>query len=229
MYRIDSIHDTALEAFFRARSENKVERWMAAFAWWFYRQQIGNAQDFWAATAGKLTAALPEADRMAIVGQLNKAEDVFVDQSAGEWPPMPQNLAAYVAGWDPEAPAVDIEVLRADAVAKIDRDAEVYRLKFITNGSGQVMAYQQKLSEAKAKVANASIPNAAIPHIVAEAAIDGVSLTEKAEQIVATFEAWQTISAGIEGKRMAAKKAVAEAETAEAITAAAGVVWEAGV
>lgn len=218
-----------MEAFVKAQSEGKAERWMAAFAWWFYRQQIGNAQEFWAATAGKVTAALPAADRAAITAQLGKAEDVFVAEAPSEWPVMPPNLATYIASWDPEAPAVDISVLRADAVAKIDRDAEAYRLKFITNGSGQVMAYQQKLAEAKAKVANGSIANAAIPHIVAEAAIDGGSLTEKAEQIVATFEAWQTISAGIEGKRMAAKKAVAEAETAEAITAAAAVIWEAGV
>ena len=53
-----------------------------------------------------------------------------------------------------------------------------------------------------------------------------VTLTEKAEQIVATFEAWQAISAGIEGKRMAAKKAVASAETAEAIASAAAVEWQ---
>lgn len=228
MYRIDSIHDTALEAFFKARTENKVERWMAAFAWWFYRQHIGNAQDFWAATAGKLTAALPDADRAAMSEQLSKAEDAFVAQAPSEWPETPQHLVAYIAGWDPEAPAVDISVLRSDAVAKIDREAEVYRLRFITNGSGQVMAYQQKLAEAQAKIADDSISDTAIPHIVAEAAVDGVTLAAKAEQIVMTFEGWQVISAGIERKRMGAKKAVAEAGTAEAITAAATVNWEAG-
>ncbi len=44
---------------------------------------------------------------------------------------------------------------------------------------------------------------------------------------MATFEGWQIVSAGIERKRMGAKKAVAAAETAEAIAAAAAVNWEA--
>lgn len=225
MYKIDNMHDGAMEVFFQALNEGKIERWMAAFAWWFYRQYIGNAPEYWAALAGKITAELPAADRAAVIEQLSKAEDAIVD-AATDWPERPANIDRYMSSWDPQLPAPDIAVLRADAVRKIDREAETYRLKFITNGSGQVMAYQQKLSEAKAKVANGSIANSAIPHIVAEAAIDGVSLTEKAEQIVATFEAWQALSAGIEGKRMAAKKAVAEAETGEAIAAAAVVDWE---
>ncbi|MCV9997318.1 hypothetical protein OE766_03580 [Pararhizobium sp. YC-54] len=225
MYKIDSMHDGAMEAFFHALNQGKVERWMAAFAWWFYRQYIGNAPEYWAAMAGKITAELPAADRVSILEQLSKAEDAIV-AAATDWPERPANIDRYVSSWDPQLPAPDIAVLRADAVRRIDREAETYRLRFITDGSGQVMAYQQKLAEAKAKMANGSIANAAIPHIVAEAAVDGVTLTEKAEQIVATFEAWQTISAGIEAKRMAAKKAVAAAETSEAVASAAAVVWE---
>lgn len=225
MYRIDSIHDAAMDAFLRAREENRVERWMAAFAWWFYRQHIGNAQDYWSAIAGKLTAELPEADRLAILEQLGKAEDAFVS-SAGDWPEMPENLLAYVARLNPSPEAPDLTALRDDAVRKVNREAEAYRLQFITAGDGQVMAYQQKLAEARAAIADGDIAEAAIPHIVAEAAIDGMTKTEKAEQIVATFEAWQAVSAAIEAKRLGAKKAIAAAETVAAISSAASVDWE---
>lgn len=225
MYRIDSIYEASMEAFFKAHNEKKAERWMVAMALWFYRQQICNSPDYWSAMASKINAALPEADRDAIKAQLTVVENTFITQTPSDWPEMNPTIASYIAGWDPEVLAVDILVLRADAVAKIDRDAEVYRLNFITNGSGQVMAYQQKLAEAKAKIEDDNISDTAIPHIVAEAAVDEMTLAAKAGQIVATFEAWQTISADIEGRRMAAKKAVAQAETAAAVASAANVNW----
>lgn len=224
MYKIDTMYDASMEAFFHALDEGKVERWMACIAWWNYRQHIGNAQEYWGAVAGKLTADLPTGDCEAVLDQLSKVEDALVGV-ATDWPERPENLLAYMAGWDPQITEPDIEVLRTDAVRRIDRGAEDYRLKFITNGSGQVMTYQQKLAEARAKLANASIPNAEIPHIVTEAEIDGMTLLEKAGQIVGTYEAWQGISALIEGKRMAAKKAVADATDAAAVKQAAIVNW----
>ncbi|WP_426229284.1 hypothetical protein [Pararhizobium sp. DWP3-4] len=224
MFSIDMMHDSAMEAFFKALNEGKKERWMAAVAWWVHRQFVTNCPDYWGAMAAHVTVALPSSDREAISSQLTKNEDILV-ANAGEMPPMPREVIEYMARWEPIPAPFDIEAAKADAIKKIDRDAEAYRLNFITNGSGQVMAYQQKLSEAKAKLADDGIADASIPHIVAEAAVDGVTLAAKAEQIVATFEGWQIVSAGIERKRMAAKKAVTAAETAEAITAAAAVNW----
>lgn len=226
VFSIDSMHDSAMDAFFRALNDGKKERWMAAVAWWVHRQFVTNCPDYWGAIAAHITVNLPDTDREAISSQLTKNEDILV-ASAGDIPPMPREITEYIARWEPAPAPFVIDAAKADAIKKIDRDAEAYRLRFITAGSGQSMTYQQKYAEAQAKLNDDDIADTAIPHIVAEAAVDGVTLAAKAEQIVAMFEAWQTISAGIERKRMGAKKAVAAAETAEAIASAAAVNWEA--
>lgn len=227
MHDISSSHVIMLDAFWKNLKDGKADRWMAYACWWFFRQQVINQPEFWSKMASHLTNQLPASDREGIVDQLNGTErKVLLETTAA--PDMPESMLQQLTlMFVPEPPVFDIEAARANAVSKIDRDAEVYRLRFITNGSGQVMAYQQKLSEAKAKLADDGIADTAIPHIVAEAAVDGVTLAAKAEQIVTTFEGWQVISAGIERKRMGAKKAVAAAETAMAITAATAVNWEA--
>lgn len=227
MYDVSASHIIMLDGFWVAQRQGRAERWMAYACWWFYRQQVMNSPDYWSKMAAYLTKSLPEAERTPLVNQLNGAELKLLAETTEE-PGMPLGLLHQLQGFlEPVAPTFDLDQARADAVAKIDRDAEAYRLRFITNGSGQVMAYQQKLSEAKAKLADDGIADAAIPHIVAEADVDGVTLAAKAQQIAATFENWQIISASIERKRMGAKKAVSAAETAEAITAAAAVNWEA--
>ncbi|MFK0273632.1 hypothetical protein ACIQUG_08150 [Ensifer sp. NPDC090286] len=221
MYSIESNYNPMMEALHAAMAAGTIHRSMAATAWWLGRQQIMNEREYWFQIAGRVTALLPAADRDAIVAQLGKQEDAFVDNPVSDWPALPPALAGLFTSWDPVQPAPDLVALRADAIGKIDREAEKYRQNFITPGSGQVMAYQQKLAEARAAVAVPPAPEAEIPHIVAEAAIDGVTVATKAAEIIATFEQWQTVSAGIEAKRLGAKKAVAEATTAEAIIAAA--------
>jgi hypothetical protein len=227
MYDISSSHIIMLDAFWKNLKDGKKDRWMGYVCWWFYRQQVLNQPEFWSKMASHLTNQLPAQDRQGIVDQLNGIENKVLLETIAV-PDLPDDLLQQLTlMFEPAPPVFDIEAARTDAISKIDRDAETYRLRFITNGSGQVMAYQQKLSEAKAKLADDAIADATIPHIVAEAAVDGVTLAAKAEQIMATFEGWQIVSAGIERKRMGAKKAVAAAETAEAIMAAAAVNWEA--
>ena len=148
-------------------------------------------------------------------------------ESVGDWPVMSSGLQSVVSSWSPAPAEIDLDALKAEAVSKVDRAAEAYRMNFITPGFGQVMAYQQKLAEARAKVGNASIADAEIPHIVSEAAATGKTKQDVAQSIVETFETWQTLSASIEGKRMAAKTAIAAAETAEAINAARNINWSA--
>ncbi len=226
MYRIDSMYEAMVEAVVKAHQEQKTERWVAAAAFWLGRQQIFGERDFWYGLAAKVTSLLPQEDRTAIEAQLNKQEDAVLD-SVGDWPVMSSGLQSVVNSWSPAPIEVNLAVARAEAVSKVDRSAEAYRLNFITAGDGQAMAYQQKLAEARAKVADPSIADNEIPHITAEAEATGMSKAEKAEEIIATFAAWQNISAAIEGKRMATKKAIAEADTAEAINAAANVNWAA--
>ncbi|MDX3929235.1 MAG: hypothetical protein QHC90_25965 [Shinella sp.] len=224
MYRIDSMYEPMVEALISAREEGKANRWMASVAWWLGRQQILGATEFWQALAAKITTTLDSDDREAMLDQLSRPETALLDAVA-DWPEVPAAVAQQIAAWSPASVEPDLDALKADALKRIDRSAETYRLNFITPGDGQVMAYQQKLVEARAFVADPEIAAAEIPHLTAEAPVDGVTIAEKAAEIVATFEAWQTISAAIEGKRMAAKKAVAEAETAAAIASAATVNW----
>ncbi|QRY68207.1 hypothetical protein JVX98_07935 [Ensifer sp. PDNC004] len=221
MYSIENSYHPMMEALHAAMAAGTIHRSMAATAWWLGRQQIMNEREYWFQVAGRVTSLLPAADRDAIVAQLGKQEDTYVDSPVSAWPPLPSGLASLFASWDPILPAPDLAVLRADAIRKIDWEAEKYRENFITPGSGQVMAYQQKLAEARAAVTDPPAPTSEIPHIVAEAAIDGVTVATKAAEIIATFEQWQTVSAGIEARRLGAKKAVAEATTAEAIASAA--------
>jgi len=223
MYSIENNYYPMMEALHAAIAADTVHRAWAAAAWWLGRQQIMNEREYWFQVAGRMTALLPAADRDAIVAQLGKQEDAYVDNPVAGWPEMPSGLVSLFASWDPDQPEPDLAVLRADATRKIDREAERYRRHFITPGSGQIMAYQQKLVEARAVIADPPAAESEIPHIVGEAAVDGVTIAEKAAEIIATFEQWQGVSAGIEAKRLGAKKAVVEAATADAINAAANV------
>lgn len=225
MYRIDSMYEAMTDALVEALAEGKSTRWMASTAWWLGRQQIANASEYWLAVAARITADLPAAEHDAIVAQLSKAEDVLVE-SAGAMPSMPDGVATWIAGWAPPEVPIDLPKLKAAAAIKVDRAAETYRLNFITAGSGQVMAYQQKLAEAEAYLADEQIDHDTIPHIVAEAAMDGVALFEKAAEIVAVFHAWQLVSAAIEAKRLGAKKAILNSGSKSEIEAATAINWQ---
>lgn len=224
MYKIDSMYEAMIDAVLEARTEGRATRWVAVSAWWLGRQQIFGAPDYWFALAAKTTSLLPTAERAAVVAQLSKQEEVLVD-AAGDWPEIPEMVSRYVAAWAPSP--VDLAVVKADALRRIDVSAENYRLQFLTAGAGQAMAYQQKLDEARAFTADPEIDPAEIPHIITEAAATDMTPADKAAQIIATFEAWQQVSASIEGKRAAAKLAVEAGETAEAVAAAAAVDWSA--
>lgn len=224
MYRIDSMYEAMIEAALEARAEGKATRWMACASWWLGRQQIFGATAFWQAVAAKTTAALSSAEREAIVAQLSKQEEALIAATV-DWPEIPELVTRYIAAWTPAAP--DLATLKADALRSIDAAAEEYRLQFLTAGSGQAMAYRQKLDEARAFVADPEIDPALVPHIIAEASATGMTPADKAAQIIATFDGWVQISAGIEGKRAAAKAAVEAAQTAEEVATAASVDWAA--
>ncbi len=222
MYKIDSMYEAMVEGVLEERANGKATRWMAAAAWWLGRQQIFSATDFWRALAAKITSTLPAAERDALIEQLSKQEEALVD-AATDWPEVPAQVSRFVSAWAPAAP--DLAALKAEALRRIDASAEQYRLQFLTSGSGQAMAYQQKLDEARAFIADPDIDPSEIPHIIAEASATGMTPADKAAQIVAMFEQWQQVSAVIEGARAAAKLAVVAAETADAVAAAANVNW----
>ena len=107
MYRIDSMYEPMVQALLAARSENKIDRWMACVAFWLGRQQIYNVPDYWLALAAKITSGLSDADKSAILDQLNSKEAALVS-SAVDWPETPGSLLAIVAGWSPEPAPVDL-------------------------------------------------------------------------------------------------------------------------
>ncbi len=128
-------------------------------------------------------------------------------------------------GLSPEPPAPSLIDLRGSAKAAVDASAEAYRLTYITAGAGQAMAYQQKLAEAKAYLDDTSLTAAECPHIFAEVGITGATAEAVAQVVTHMHAAWQIKSAEIERLRLAAKAAIDAAETAEAIGAAAAIVW----
>lgn len=150
---------------------------------------------------------------------------VFGPEGAGiGWSFDETTWTAPAASVVPEPP---LEDLRAAAKASVDATAEACRLTYITGGSGQAMAYQQKLEEAKAYLADPSLPAAGCPHIYAEIGITGETAQAVAQVVVGMHAAWQVKSADIEHKRLAAKTAIDVGKTPEAISAAAEVDWEA--
>lgn len=115
-----------------------------------------------------------------------------------------------------------IEVLRAEAIERIDSAAERCRSQYITLGSGQSMVYQEKRLEAERIVAG---DMSGIFHLQLEADLDGMTIEQKAQEVLAVAQAWSQVSAQIELLRLGAKKAVAVATTPEEISSATSIAW----
>lgn len=224
MYNVDTQYTAMVEALVVNLDAGRSERWMAAMAFWLGRQSLYNKKEYWFTVGAKILSEIPDAEREDFLTQLSKEEDTYMN-NVGGWPDVPSEIRSLMDSWSPPEVEVDLEALKANAILSVDRGAERFRMNFITPGFGQVMAYQQKLDEARAKLANESIADSAIPHVVREADADGMTKTEKAQQIVDTFTQWQQLSAGIEGLRMGAKKAILEADSTESVNAAATVDW----
>ena len=97
---------------------------------------------------------------------------------------------------------VDLEPLRAQADAEVRRQAEAYRMRYITPGHGKAMAYQQKATEALEFIASEDaglpVPEEDYPHVYGEAAALGITPREMAVIIVTLRRQWQVASAAIE-------------------------------
>lgn len=112
---------------------------------------------------------------------------------------------------------------KAAMLARIDQEAEAFRLRFITPGSGQAMVYMVKEAEARALRADAA---AAAPHIESEAAARGLPSAGVAQIVIDMADTWRGLSAAIEGRRIGAKLAIEAAATVAGVRAAAEVDWE---
>lgn len=63
------------------------------------------------------------------------------------------------------------------------------------------------------------------PHLVAEAMREGMTLSDKAAQVLAVSAQWVAISTAIEDRRLAAKAAVSIAGTISEAKSAAAIDW----
>ena len=107
---------------------------------------------------------------------------------------------------------VDLDDYKLNARIQIDGESELTRLRFITNGAGQAMAYQEKADEATDYVvAGYPADLTSYPFIQAEVNATGKNATQAADDILATRSAWIAVSAAIEEIRLGAKKQVNEA------------------
>lgn len=116
------------------------------------------------------------------------------------------------------------DVTDAELHAQIDREAGMFRLRFITDVPGQQAVYLAKEAEAARYAAEEGAGS--YPYLEAEAAVRGIPLADMAAMIGGIAAGWRALSVGIEARRIAAKEAVTAAATSEAKRAAAQIDWE---
>lgn len=146
-------------------------------------------------------------------------QDIDLQMQAGEGEAVMETTAAAQVVVE-----IDLTPVKEALYNKIDAAAEAFCLRFITAGYTQAMRYMEKRIEAAAWVPSSSDP-AAFPFLAAEAAATDVTIDELAETIKATSAAWTALGAAVEGKRMAAKKAVAASSNLAEMDAASNIDW----
>lgn len=120
--------------------------------------------------------------------------------------------------------ATSLALIRQFYAARVDAEAEAFRCRFITAGSGQAITYIWKAQEATAFLAD---ENADVPFLEAEATALGMTVADLAAEVAAATAQWGQIGKAIEARRRAAKKSISDAADFAALTAAATVDWNA--
>jgi hypothetical protein len=118
----------------------------------------------------------------------------------------------------------DLAAYKAHLKARIDREAEEARLRYITAGAGQALEYQEAAEEAVRYAATGGA--GAYPMLQASVdAGEAPDLATAATLIGARENAWATIGATIRRLRLTAKRAVDAATSVDEVAAAATVAW----
>jgi hypothetical protein len=118
---------------------------------------------------------------------------------------------------------INLDLVKQAVMGEIDAKAEACRMRFITAGTGQGMTYIRKEMEARAWMEDNSKPT---PFLSAEAAATGTTVLAAAQLVISQADAWVYIGSAIEGLRMGAKAAVAEATNIGQMVAAKNVDWD---
>ncbi len=136
-----------------------------------------------------------------------------------EIPSLSQDTLTVLRSWNP----IDLDSIRVALSAQIDRQAEVERLKHITDGIGQSLVYSAKQAEAVAYLRDPTIGD----HPLLDASTPaGEDVKATAMLIVSKAAAWTQVASSIERKRLNAKTAIKAAQSAEEIFAASAVKWK---
>ena len=141
------------------------------------------------------------------------AAGVYLGAFAGVEPPagaveVPFAPASAAQRWEGETWLWPIDLLRREARARVDDEAERRRMAHLTPGSGQVLVYQEKRREAERLAADADPDPLGYPLLSAEIGISGGDLAEVAATVLAAARAWAQIAALIEAARLRAKRAI---------------------
>ncbi|HEX7873050.1 MAG TPA: hypothetical protein VF475_09075 [Sphingobium sp.] len=118
----------------------------------------------------------------------------------------------------------DFTILKRVLSDAVDKGAGEFSSRFVTVAATQEMRYQEKYSEAVNWTPETD--PADVPFLREEADATGQSIEVVATTVKQTRQVWKIIGSKIEGRRMGAKQAIANAETLPAIMAAANVDWE---
>ena len=117
---------------------------------------------------------------------------------------------------------LDLDMIKAIAASQVDRAAEAFRLRFVTDGAGQAITYQAKAAEAAAYLADDA---AVVPFLAAEATARSMSVADLAAEVSQRAAAWTVIGSRIEGLRMGAKAAIETATNLAEISTALAIDW----
>jgi hypothetical protein len=128
-----------------------------------------------------------------------------------------------------EAERLWLPTRKAELSKQVDEDAERIRLRYITPGAGMAMTYAEKRDQANAvhglgqAAANALTEAervAQFPTLAASVGIEGSTLWDCAQLVIAKSEAWADLSNVIERTRLLGKKSISDASDAASARAA---------
>jgi hypothetical protein len=125
-------------------------------------------------------------------------------------------------------PVARLAWVKERAKAKIDRDAETARGKYITMGAGQAMEYLATQAEAEQVLATPDsvlLPTGMFQFLDAEMTARGGSLQEAAIRVTQAAALWRQVGGGIKAQRLLAKDAVDAASSEAEAWAASNVAW----
>lgn len=121
-------------------------------------------------------------------------------------------------------PGIDMGLLRDHMKDQIDAEAGAIRKLFITDVPGQAQTYERKEAEARRWQDGDDLTD--FPFMAAEAEASGKSVAEICSSILTAVATLTPIAARIEGKRMAAKRAMDEAADLLALVNAKVIDWQ---